>query len=201
MPRALLAAATGASLKELMARLGHSSTRAAVIYQHATRDRDQAIARALGGLVQQARATTPNPPEERVLRSPAVLMMAYLALVVVCGRFASGVSILPLLIAVLLAVFATRGSRSARVVMTSYIQPCWSACRVRRRGLAARTAPQPRAGQEGRTQLAMITIPARQSTTRPGVSPRGAMILWARLTCSSPAIAARPCRAGAPGAA
>lgn len=45
-----LAAATGASLKELMARLGHSSTRAALIYQHATRDRDQAIAQALGEL-------------------------------------------------------------------------------------------------------------------------------------------------------
>ncbi len=52
-----LAAATGASLKELMARLGHSSTRAALIYQHATRDRDQAIAKALGGLVQQVRTT------------------------------------------------------------------------------------------------------------------------------------------------
>ena len=51
-----LAAATGASLKELMARLGHSSTRAALIYQHATRDRDQAIAQALGGLVQQVRS-------------------------------------------------------------------------------------------------------------------------------------------------
>jgi hypothetical protein len=63
MPRAVLAAATGARTKELMARLGHSSTRAAMIYQHATRDRDQAIARALG-LVQQARATTPNPSEE-----------------------------------------------------------------------------------------------------------------------------------------
>jgi len=33
-------AASGASLKELMARLGHSSTRAAMIYQHATKDRD-----------------------------------------------------------------------------------------------------------------------------------------------------------------
>jgi hypothetical protein len=30
--------------KELMARLGHSSTRAAMIYQHATRDGDRAIA-------------------------------------------------------------------------------------------------------------------------------------------------------------
>ena len=50
-----LAAATGATLKELMARLGHSSTRAAMIYQHATRDRDQVIAEALGGLARQAR--------------------------------------------------------------------------------------------------------------------------------------------------
>jgi hypothetical protein len=50
-----LAAASGVSLKELIARLGHSSTRAAMIYQHATRDRDQAIAKALGGLVQQVR--------------------------------------------------------------------------------------------------------------------------------------------------
>jgi hypothetical protein len=53
----------GASLKELMARLGHSSTRAAMIYQHATRDRDQAIARALGGLVQQLRTATVMPDE------------------------------------------------------------------------------------------------------------------------------------------
>jgi integrase len=51
-----LAAATGASLKALMARLGHSSTRAAMIYQHATRDRDEAIAKALGGLMHQARS-------------------------------------------------------------------------------------------------------------------------------------------------
>jgi len=43
-----LSAASGATLKELMARLGHSSVRAAMIYQHATRDRDQAIATALG---------------------------------------------------------------------------------------------------------------------------------------------------------
>ncbi|MEU0572451.1 tyrosine-type recombinase/integrase [Nonomuraea sp. NPDC005983] len=43
-----LAAATGASLRELMTRMGHSSTRAALIYQHATQERDQAIAQALG---------------------------------------------------------------------------------------------------------------------------------------------------------
>jgi hypothetical protein len=55
---------------------------------------------------------------------------------------------------------------------------------------AARTAPQPRAGQERRTQLAMITIPARQSTTRPGVSPRGAMILWAMIALVTRRLAA-----------
>jgi integrase len=48
---ATLAAATGASTKELMARLGHASAAAALRYQHATVDRDQAIARALSGLV------------------------------------------------------------------------------------------------------------------------------------------------------
>jgi hypothetical protein len=49
-----LFSATGATLKELMVRLGHSSPRAAMIYQHATRDRDQLIAKALGGLARQA---------------------------------------------------------------------------------------------------------------------------------------------------
>lgn len=50
-----LSAATGATLKELMARLGHSSVRAAMIYQHASQDRDRLIAKGLGTLVQQAR--------------------------------------------------------------------------------------------------------------------------------------------------
>lgn len=46
-----LAAATGASTKDLMARLGHSSPRAALIYQHASSDRDAGIARALNELI------------------------------------------------------------------------------------------------------------------------------------------------------
>jgi integrase len=50
--------ATGATLEELMTRLGHSSPRAALIYQHASRDRDKAIANALGVFVQQARGTS-----------------------------------------------------------------------------------------------------------------------------------------------
>lgn len=45
-----LAAATGASTRELMARMGHASPRAALIYQHASADRDAAIARALSDL-------------------------------------------------------------------------------------------------------------------------------------------------------
>jgi type IV secretory pathway TrbF-like protein len=48
-----------------MARLGHSSVRAAMIYQHATKDRDQAIAKALGALVRQVREETPDEQQER----------------------------------------------------------------------------------------------------------------------------------------
>jgi integrase len=47
---AVLAAATGATLAELMARLGHSTPAAAMRYQHAAADRDQAIAAALSRL-------------------------------------------------------------------------------------------------------------------------------------------------------
>jgi integrase len=50
-----LAAATGASLRELMERMGHSSTRAALIYQHASKDRDKAIAKAVGEMFATAR--------------------------------------------------------------------------------------------------------------------------------------------------
>jgi integrase len=45
-----LTAAAGASLRELMARMGHSSTRAALIYQHSTDERQREIADALGQL-------------------------------------------------------------------------------------------------------------------------------------------------------
>jgi integrase len=56
------AATTGATIKELMARLGHSSPRAAMIYQHATKDRDKTIADGLGQL---ARAARPSEPRSR----------------------------------------------------------------------------------------------------------------------------------------
>ena len=43
-------AAPFASTKEMMARLGHSTPRAALIDQHATAERDQAIAKALDSI-------------------------------------------------------------------------------------------------------------------------------------------------------
>lgn len=42
-----LAAASGASTRELMHRLGHATMRAALIYQHATSERDREIAQAM----------------------------------------------------------------------------------------------------------------------------------------------------------
>ncbi|MFI7647708.1 integrase [Micromonospora sp. NPDC049460] len=42
-----LAARTGASTRDLMARMGHDSSQAALIYQHATTEADRAIAQAL----------------------------------------------------------------------------------------------------------------------------------------------------------
>ncbi|MET9565080.1 tyrosine-type recombinase/integrase [Streptomyces tauricus] len=50
-----LAASTGASTRELMSRMGHSTARAALIYQHASADRDRLIADAVSGLVDKSR--------------------------------------------------------------------------------------------------------------------------------------------------
>ena len=47
-----------------MARIGHSSARAALIYQHVTRDRDQAIAEALGDLARHVRLAAPSDGRE-----------------------------------------------------------------------------------------------------------------------------------------
>jgi integrase len=51
---ATLAAATGATTKELMRRLGHSSPAAALIYRHAADERDGEIARALDAMLAAA---------------------------------------------------------------------------------------------------------------------------------------------------
>lgn len=52
---AVLAAQTGATLAELMARLGHSTPQAALRYQHAARGRDSEIAAALSRLAEGGR--------------------------------------------------------------------------------------------------------------------------------------------------
>lgn len=49
-----LASQNGASTRELMTRMGHSTTRAALIYQHMTSDRDRAIADRMGDAVLRA---------------------------------------------------------------------------------------------------------------------------------------------------
>jgi integrase len=49
------AAETGATLRDLMDRMGHSTTRAALIYLHKTAGRDRKIADALSKLVEEAR--------------------------------------------------------------------------------------------------------------------------------------------------
>lgn len=51
-------AAKNASLKELMARMGHSSTRAALIYQHGSEERDREIAADLGKALKRTRKGT-----------------------------------------------------------------------------------------------------------------------------------------------
>jgi len=61
-----LAAATGANTKELMYRLGHASPQAALRYQHATRERDTAIAQAMWALIRAARPASPLPADRPV---------------------------------------------------------------------------------------------------------------------------------------
>jgi integrase len=58
------AAATGASTKELMGRMGHADERTALIYQHATEERDQVIAKALSGLAKDAKVTSIKRPKK-----------------------------------------------------------------------------------------------------------------------------------------
>ncbi|MFD6167621.1 tyrosine-type recombinase/integrase [Streptomyces coeruleorubidus] len=60
-----LAASTGASTRELMARMGHSTARAALIYQHASAERDRLIADALSALVDKGRKTEKKQDPKR----------------------------------------------------------------------------------------------------------------------------------------
>ena len=60
-----LAAATGASTRELMARLGHSTPRAALIYQHATEERNHQIAAGIDAILAAAKKA-PKAPIVRI---------------------------------------------------------------------------------------------------------------------------------------
>jgi integrase len=60
-----LASRTGASLADLMARMGHSSTRAALIYQHTAREQDKEIADALSGRINRERDRARNGHAKR----------------------------------------------------------------------------------------------------------------------------------------
>jgi len=59
---ATLSIAAGASTRELMARMGHSSSAAALRYQHVLAGRDAAIAAALDELIKAASALNESPP-------------------------------------------------------------------------------------------------------------------------------------------
>jgi integrase len=61
------AAVAGATTKELMARLGHSSPRAALIYQHATPERDLQLAAQLDLLAASSRPEDPPVGEGKVV--------------------------------------------------------------------------------------------------------------------------------------
>ncbi|MDR7278680.1 tyrosine-type recombinase/integrase [Catenuloplanes atrovinosus] len=63
-----LAASTGASTRELMVRMGQSSMRAALIYQHATNERDREIAEDMDKRI--AKATKPKKPKKKPKRKP-----------------------------------------------------------------------------------------------------------------------------------
>ena len=56
---AVLAAQSGATLAELMGRLGHSTPQAAMRYQHAAADRDALIAARLSAMIEPVAAATP----------------------------------------------------------------------------------------------------------------------------------------------
>lgn len=66
-----LAAMTGAHLRELMERMGHSSTKAALGYLHATDQRSRHLADALGDLVEREREAGRKAEEPPATGSPA----------------------------------------------------------------------------------------------------------------------------------
>lgn len=61
----VLASQTGASLRDLMTRMGHDSPRAALIYQHASQEADRAIADAVNTAVKRAQSKAKKTSSKR----------------------------------------------------------------------------------------------------------------------------------------
>jgi len=66
-----LAAQTGPSLRDLMARMGHDDPRAALIYQHATSEADQAIAKRINAAVKRQRSRRRSDAHNDPVDAPA----------------------------------------------------------------------------------------------------------------------------------
>ncbi len=60
----LLAAASGASLRDLMNRMGNDSMRAALIYQHSTHEAERRIADAMERMLGEHERTPPNRADD-----------------------------------------------------------------------------------------------------------------------------------------
>ena len=58
------AASSGAGLRDLMQRMGHDSVRAAMIYQHSTKEADRRIAEALNDKIKEAGRADPNDDDD-----------------------------------------------------------------------------------------------------------------------------------------
>ncbi|MFF4400272.1 tyrosine-type recombinase/integrase [Streptomyces sp. NPDC001480] len=59
-----LTSTAGASTRELMTRMGHSNSRAALIHQHMTSDRDRAVADRLGAMIRGGGGVASGSSEE-----------------------------------------------------------------------------------------------------------------------------------------
>ena len=68
----ILSAAAGASLRELMDRMGHASTRAALIYLHGSDERQRKIASNLDALARQELAESNRKRQRRPPRGTGV---------------------------------------------------------------------------------------------------------------------------------
>jgi hypothetical protein len=72
----MFAAASGAGLKDLMARMGHDSERAAMIYQHEARGADTAITNAIDAHIDAEQSTDEDGGDGLAGGTGAVGLMA-----------------------------------------------------------------------------------------------------------------------------